>query len=94
MKQDTWYVSVTQDLIFESSAAKDKEIVTVTNNGSIPAIYVEAHVLFFSGDVLVDYSSAFFSDNDYELKPGKSITEEVRCWEPYDSFLIVLTDRG
>lgn len=94
VEEETWYTCVTQDLTYESSTAKKKEVMTVTNNGSIPAEFVEGLVLFFSGDKLVGYSSTYFTDNDSELKPGKSITKEISCYETYDSFLVFFTGRA
>jgi hypothetical protein len=91
---DEYNEPVTQNLSYESANASEKEIVTVTNNGIIPAEFVEAHVLFFNGETLVSHDSSFFSDSDYELKPGRSITEEVDCYETYDSIIVFLTGRG
>jgi archaellum component FlaF (FlaF/FlaG flagellin family) len=94
VSEETWYTPVTQNLAYESSSASKKEIVTVTNNGDIAAEFVEAHVLFFSGEALVGYDSMYFTDDDSELKPGKSITKEVDCYDAYDSFVVVLTGRA
>lgn len=94
VSEDTWYTPVTQNLTYESSSASKKEIVTVTNNGDITAKFVEAHVLFFSGGTLVGYDSMYFTDDDSELKPGKSITKELRCYAAYDSIIVVFTGRA
>jgi len=52
------------------------------------------HCLFFDGDELVYYNSSYFTDSDYELKPGKEITKELRSYSDYDSTVIILTGRG
>ncbi len=91
---DEYGEPVTQNLSYESSSASDKEIVTVTNNGTIPAEFVEVYVLFFNGETLVSHEWTYFTDNDSELKPGRSITEEMDCRQDYDSILVFFTGRG
>lgn len=92
-KEDEWYESVVSDLTYESVPAKEKEIVSVTNNGSEAAEFVEVYALFFYGDEVVDFESAYFTDDDSELKPGKTITEELNCYEEYTSVRFFLTGR-
>jgi hypothetical protein len=94
VSQETWNTPVTQNLSFESTSALNKEIITITNNGDIPARFVEANVLFFNNNVLVNHGSRYFTDNDSEIKPGRSITEEISCRDDYDSIVIVLTGHG
>ncbi len=89
-EEDDFYECIAKDLSFESVAAKDKEIVTVTNNNVSPAKWVVGAMLFFNGDQIVDYEYTYFSDNDSELKAGKSITEEIHCYEKYDSYKFYL----
>ena len=93
VKEEKYYDCVISDLSYESVSAKDKEIVSVTNNGSEPAEFVEIYALFFKGDKVVEFDSTYFTDDDYELKPGKTITEELRCYEDYDSVQFFLTGR-
>lgn len=88
------YTPVIQNLSYVSQSALDKEIVTVTNNGNVVANFVKVHCLFFDGDELVYYNSSYFTDSDYELKPGKEITKELRSYSDYDSTVIILTGRG
>lgn len=91
--KDQYYESVVQDLKYEASPAKNKEIVSITNTGTEPAKFVECYALFFNGDQCVDYSSQYFTDNDSELKPGKTITQELDCYEPYDSVKFFFSGR-
>ena len=88
------YSGVSQDLSYESFSAKNKEIIEVTYNGANVARFVEVYVLFFDGDVVVSHDSTYFVDDDSELKPGKSITKELDCYEDYDSFMVILTGRA
>ena len=94
VSEEEYYEPVTQNLTYTSSQAKDKEVVTVTNNGSIAARFVKGHSLFFKGDVIVYYNSTYFKDDDSEIKPGKSITKEIRSYENYDTARIIFTGRG
>lgn len=95
VEKETYYECVSQNLTYTSNKAKDKEVVTVTNNGSIAAEFVEAHILFFKNGVLVEYDRTYFTDDDYEIKPGKSITKEISIYgTDYDEFQIIFTGRG
>lgn len=94
VSEEEYYEPVTQNLTYTSSKAKNKEIVTATNNGSIAAQFVEGYALFFKGDIVVYYDTAYFTDDDSEIKPGKSITKEMRSYEDYDTMRIILTGRG
>ena len=93
VKEEKYYDCVISDLSYESVSAKDKEIVSVTNNGSEAAEFVEVYALFFKEGKIVDFDSTYFVDDDYELKPGKTITEELHCYEDYDSVEFFLTGR-
>lgn len=93
VQEDEWYESVVGDLTYESIPAKEKEIVSVTNNGSEAAEFVEVYALFFNGDKPVDFNTGYFVDDDSELKPGKTITEEIDCYEEYTSVRFFITGR-
>ncbi len=91
--EDEYYECVVQDLTYESTSAQDKEIVSVTNNGTEPADFVEVYALFFNGEQVVDYTSHYFTDDDSELKPGKTITKEMDCYEEYTSVCFFFSGR-
>ena len=93
VKEEDWYDCVVSNLSYESSAAQKKEIVSVTNNGEDAAEFVEGTMLFFNGEELVGFDRRYFSDDDYELKPGKAITKELSCYDKYDSYKIYFTGR-
>lgn len=82
-KEESVYECVISDLSYETTSAKKKEIVSVTNNGTEAAEYVEGYALFFEGDTLVDFDYAYFTDDDFEIKPGKTITKELKCNKNY-----------
>lgn len=93
VSEDEWHESVVGDLTYESVSAKEKEIVSVTNNGSEAAEFVLVSALFFNGDEPVSYEWTYFTDDDSELKPGKTITKEMDCYEDYTSVRFFLTGR-
>lgn len=92
--EERYYECVTAKLSYETVSAKEKEVVSVTNNGSLAAEYVEGFALFFKDGKIVDFDSTYFTDNDSEIKPGKTITRELDCYEVYDSVKIYFTGRG
>lgn len=91
---EKWNKCVQSSLSYQSTPAKDKVILSVTNNGTDAAMFVEGYVLFFSGENLVNVSSTYFVDNDYEIKPGKTINGEIDCYEPFDSFRVILSGQA
>lgn len=93
VEEENFYKCVVSDLSYETVSAKDKEIVSVTNNGEYAAKYVECTCLFFRGGEVVGVARQYFVDGDSELKPGKTITEEMDCYEAYDSVKFFFTGR-
>lgn len=88
-----YYESVLQDLSYTKTDIKDGVIVQVTNNGSKPADFVEAYVLFFAGDKLVYENSSYFIDDDSEIKPQKTISKQINSYKDFDRVEIYLTGR-
>ncbi len=93
-KQEDFYSCVDSTLSYETVSAKNKEIVTVTNNGDKTAEFVRGDILFFNGDILVDHGFAFFNGNDFKLNPGTSISKEISCYEPYTSVKFYISSRS
>ena len=93
VSEEDWYECVVSDLTYESVTAKNKEIVSVTNNGTEAAEFVEGSALFFKGDKVVGFSWTYFTDDDSELKPKKTITQELDCYDKYDSVKFFFTGR-
>lgn len=93
VSQSEYYESVIQDLSYTQNDISGGAIFQVTNNGSEPAEFVEGYVLFFSGNQLVEYQSAYFSDDDLELKPGETISEQITAYENFDRMEFYLTGR-
>lgn len=68
--------------------------VTVTNNGTYPAQFVEAYALFFDSNSNVVYSnSGYVTDNDSEIKPGATLSEQIDAYKSFDSVKVYFTGR-
>lgn len=90
---DEYYIPVAQNISLEVTNLGDKVLVKAANNGSVPAEFPEATVLFFYGDKVVAYATKYFCDSDYELKPGASMTEQISAYEDYTSVKVHITAR-
>ena len=79
------YDPVIGDLEATAAKADGKAIVTVKNNGNVAAEFVKVYVLFFDANGEVVYSdNVYVTDDDYQIKPGAELSEEVRCRVDYD----------
>ena len=92
-KAEDIYIPVLQNIAYSTTDLGDKVVVTATNTGAIPAEFTEATVLFFKNGKVVYYGSAYLVDDDYELKPGASLSEQIHSYKDYDSYKIHLTAR-
>lgn len=92
-KTDGWYESVIQDLSYTETLIKDGAIYEVTNNGDKTAMFVQGYAIFFNGNEPVDWNYTYFTDDDSELKPGKSISKQLSCSETFDRVEFYLDGR-
>lgn len=86
-----YYASVIQDLSYVQNDISNGAVFQVTNNGQEPAEYVEGYALFFLDGTLVDSYSAYFTDDDGELKPGKTISKQLDSYEEFDTIEFYLS---
>lgn len=93
IKEENRFECVLSDLSYDVSETKDKVILSVTNNGNEPAEFVEASVLFFNGDSVVDFRQSYINDDNFEIKPGKTVKKEIKSHEAFDSYKIFLSGR-
>ena len=93
VKESSYYESVIQDLSYVQNDINGGAIFQVTNNGEEAAEFVEGYTLFFLGEKLVGYNSAYFTDDDSELKPGATISKQIDCYEDFDRIEFYLTGR-
>lgn len=91
--EEAWYEPVAEDLSYEDNMTDDKVILSVTNNGSEAAEFVQGTVLFYNGGSIVGFDTTYFTDDEFEIKPGETIHEELYCFEAFDSYEVYLTGR-
>lgn len=88
-----YYESVIQDLSFVKNDIENGAVFQVTNEGEDSAKFVEGYALFFLGDELVGYESTYFTDDDSEIKPGKTISKQMTAYKDFDRIEFYLTGR-
>lgn len=93
VKESEYYESVIQDLSYTQNDIDGGAIFQVTNNGDKPAEFVEGYALFFAGDELVEFTSAYFTDDDSEIKPGATISKQMDAYNEFDRIEFYLTGR-
>lgn len=93
-KNVKYYVGILDDLNAETVQNDKKVIVSVKNDGSIPAKYVKAYVLFINKGEVVDYDYTYVTDSDNEIKPGKTAMKEVSTRDKFDSFEVYFEGVG
>lgn len=94
VEKETYYQSVIQDVKLETSILDDKVIVTCTNNGSESAEFLEATALFMKENELVYYGSKYITDDNSELKPNATISEQIEAYgNDFDDVKVYLTGR-
>ncbi|MCR5449768.1 MAG: hypothetical protein K6F23_10260 [Solobacterium sp.] len=91
---DLYYEDILHNLAVESTVNSNNVIVSVTNNGSVPAEFVEAYALFFDDSHnLVYVDSNYITDNDSEIKPGATLTKQFDPYQAFTDAEIYLTGR-
>jgi hypothetical protein len=88
-----YYESVIQDMTYTQNDIKKGAVYQVTNNGDSAAKFVEGYALFFSGKELVAYDRIYFTDDDNEIKSGKTISKQLTTSKEYDNIEFYLSGR-
>lgn len=92
-KEEDQYECVLSALTCKATPAKGKAIIAVTNNAKEPAEFVQFTALFFNKGKLVSQDTGYTTDDDNELKPGKTVSKEANCFDNFDSVKVYLTGR-
>lgn len=85
--------SVLQDLTYVVNQTGNGAVVQVTNHGTDVADFVEGYMLFFKNGAIVDHDEHYFVDNDNEIKPGYTLTEQFSTYDDFDSVQLYLTGK-
>ena len=65
----------------EATILEDKVILTCTYNGEQPAQYMEGRVIFLKDGECVGYDTHYFHDEEGEVKPGASLTQQFDYYD-------------
>lgn len=91
----TYYYPVLSNLTVEQTLNDSNVVLTVTNSGDTDALFVEAYGLFMDADNnVINYSSTYLTDKDGMIKPGKTISGQLDCYDAYDHVEVYLTGRS
>lgn len=93
LQDSTFYEPVIQNLEYKKTITEDKVIVQVTNTGKLEAEFVNVIALFKKDGVVIDYDTSYATDNDYEIKGGKTETTKLSSYEKFDDVEIYLEGR-
>ena len=92
--KDKYYSECVSKLEAKVSTTDDKAIIQVTNNGNLPAEFVEQDILFKKGDKVVYSDWGYCVDNDSEIKPGMTEMKEAMTYGvKFDSVEVYLKGR-
>lgn len=92
---DPYYSPVLGNLSVEQTNNANNVIIAVTNNGNIPAQFVEAYALFFdANNNVVGTTSNYVVDDDSEIKPEKMLVEQLDAYCSFDHCEVYFTGRG
>lgn len=93
--QDIYYQPVISNLKVNQSINDKNVTIQVTNNGDVPAEFVEATALFFDAEGNVIYhNSGYVADNDSEIKPGATLSDQLDSYEAFDHVNVYLNGRA
>ena len=92
---DKYYSSVIQNIDYTISNLGNRFIMTVTNNGSTEADFLEAHVFLFKNGEIVDFEEQYFTNSSYSINAGETITEQLDFYvDSYDYYEVYFTGRN
>lgn len=93
--EDLYYKPVISNLDVQATINDSNVVVTATNKGEYAAQFVQAYVLFFdaSGNI-VDTGYGYITDDDSEIKPGATLSEQIDAYESFDHVEVYLTGRA
>ena len=91
--ENPYYDCPMSDLTYAKTDIKEGAIFQVTNNGTKSVEFVEGFALFFKDGKVVSWESQYFTDDDYEIKPGKTISKQYSSYTEFDSVEFYLAGR-
>jgi hypothetical protein len=90
-----YYYPVISDLSVEQVLNDSNVTVSVTNNGTSSAQFVEVFALFLdANNNLIDYDETYVTDDDSEIKAGASVSGQFDTRQSFDHIAVYLTGRA
>ncbi len=93
-EMESYITDVNSKLSCQVNMAKEKAIVSVTNNGDIPARFVDCTAIFFKGDEVIDISSSYCENDDGLIPVGDTEKTTINCYEDFDSVKVYVNGYG
>ena len=92
---DSYYVDIIAGLEGDASINNSNVVISLTNNGPIPAKFVQVYALFFdANENMVDWDYTYVTDDDNEIKPGSTLSAQLDTRENFDYAELFITGRG
>lgn len=90
-----YYEDVIHNLSSSATINDSNVVVAVTNNGDKSADFVQIYALFLDAQGnIVAYDSTYVTDNDSEIKPGVTLTEQLTVYgKSFDTVELYFTGR-
>lgn len=83
---ESLYNEIDSIIEMDLNSSSNKVFVTLNNIGNDPAMFMKAHVIFMDNDGnAINYNYKFINGSDSEIKPGESITEEIKCTSDFST---------
>lgn len=92
---EPYYTPIIGSLTIEQTINNKNVIVGVTNNSTKAAQFVEAYALFFdANNKVIKTASGYVVDDDSEIKPGKTLVEQLDAYCTFDHVEVYFTGRA
>ncbi len=80
-----------KNLEVKANKTSEGVAISVKNNGSTAARYVNVDIIFLKDGKTVDFTEVLCSDGDSEVKPGQTISASGRCVNgSFDDMIVLL----
>lgn len=89
------YSPVYSDLAIDYNVTDNGIVATITNNGDSSADFVWMDVVYLKDGKMVNFNELSFMDDNQELKPGITLSQEGTCYSDtgFDDVVIAINGR-
>ena len=95
VSEEKEYSPVYSDLSVDYKTTDSGIVASVTNNGTSAADYVCMDVVYLKDGKMVNFSELSFMDDNQELQPGTTLSQEGTCYSDsgFDDVVIAINGR-